>query len=340
MDRETIDPCQSLAVYGLDSLMAVELMHDVERAFGRRLDVGALVDSPNLAFLADWLADRAASPPDLATEVALLPPGVVRPRWRGPFGDRADGILVRGESPMREIMPYLMRLRGESVVYHEAQYDLARTLPWLEAYNRRHAEQRATLFDLFLWAAAYVAHTRPGMNRFICGRRIYQRREVAISFAAKKRYELTAELVTVKLRFPERAMPFSQCVQRIAAGVDEACQGPPRAVDRETALVMRLPRFLLRTALWGYRFLDHCNLLPGKVFANDPLYATLFVANLGSLGLDGAFHHLYEHGTCSLFAALGVPKKMQVTAANGAVRDAPFVAGSLDLGRADRRWVL
>ncbi len=31
--------------------------------------------------------------------------------------------------------------------------------------------------------------------------------------------------------------------------------------------------------------LDHCNLLPGKLIANDPLYATMFVANLGSLGI-------------------------------------------------------
>ncbi|HTU27419.1 MAG TPA: 2-oxo acid dehydrogenase subunit E2, partial [Pirellulales bacterium] len=49
----------------------------------------------------------------------------------------------------------------------------------------------------------------------------------------------------------------------------------------------------------------------------DPLYATLFVANLGSLGLENASHHLYEHGTCSLFAALGTPKKTVVTTAEG-----------------------
>jgi hypothetical protein len=123
--------------------------------------------------------------------------------------------------------------------------------------------------------------------------------------------------VTIKLPFPERAPAFSATVERIAKAVDEACHGPPRAVDRETRFFMRLPRFLLRLGLCGYRLLDHCNLLPGKVFANDPLYATLFVANLGSLGLDGALHHLYEHGNCSLFAALGVPKKVLVPTNEG-----------------------
>ena len=80
---------------------------------------------------------------------------------------------------------------------------------------------------------------------------------------------------------------------------------------------MRLPRFALRAALWGYRVLDYCNLLPGKVIENDPLYASMFVANLASLGLDNTYHHLYEHGTCSVFAALGLPKRMVVPAAGG-----------------------
>ena len=309
-----IDTGQPLAVYGLDSLMAVELMHDVEQVFGRQLDVGVLVDAPSIAVLAQRLAGEMPPPVDTAE---AAPPGVVRPTYRGPFGDRPDGILVRGESAMREMMPYLMRRRNESVVYHEANYDISRDVEWLEAYNRQHAELRVTLLDLFLWAAAYVGHARPGMNRFISGRRIYQRREVAISFAAKKRYDLSAELVTVKMTFPEKAAPFSDCVRRIAAAVERACHGPPRAVDRETELSMRLPRWLLRTVLWGYRILDHCNLLPGKLIANDPLYATMFVANLGSLGLDSATHHLYEHGTCSLFAALGLPKKMAVATADG-----------------------
>ncbi len=250
------------------------------------------------------------------TSDALLP-GIAKPSWRGPFGDRADGILVRGESPVREVMPYLMRGRNESVAYHDASYDMTRTMLWLDAYNRQHPDRRATLFDLFLWAVAYVAHVRPGINRFVSGGRIYQRREVSLSFAAKKRFDAAAPLVTIKLRFPEKQEPFASYVERIAAGIDEACNGPPRAVDRETQFAMRLPRFVLRAALWGYRILDYCNLLPGKVIENDPLYASMFVANLASLGLDNTFHHLYEHGTCSVFAALGLPKRTVVPASDG-----------------------
>jgi hypothetical protein len=33
-------------------------------------------------------------------------------------------------------MPYLMRGRNESIVLHEALYDLTKTRPWLKAFNR------------------------------------------------------------------------------------------------------------------------------------------------------------------------------------------------------------
>jgi hypothetical protein len=37
----------------------------------------------------------------------------------------------------------------------------------------------------------------------------------------------------------------------------------------------------------------------------DPFYATLFFANLGSIGLDTPFHHLYEWGNSSFFVVMG-----------------------------------
>ena len=72
-------------------------------------------------------------------------------------------------------MPYLMRGRNESVAYHEASYDITRTTQWLEPTIASIRIERATLFDLFLWAVAYVAHARPGINRFVSSGRIYQR---------------------------------------------------------------------------------------------------------------------------------------------------------------------
>ena len=48
----------------------------------------------------------------------------------------------------------------------------------------------------------------------------------------------------------------------------------------------------------------------------DPLYASAFVANMGSLGLDAPFHHLYEYGGISIFAGFGGVKNEVVVRNN------------------------
>src|SRR5262245_60148888 len=119
-----------------------------------------------------------------------------------PLFSRPDGTLVQGESPIRRIMPYLMRGRNESIVLHRARYDLSRTWPWLTQYNATQ-KRKATLFHLFLFACARALHERPGLNRFISGGRIYQRKGVQLSFAAKKAFVDDGPIVTIKLAFPE-----------------------------------------------------------------------------------------------------------------------------------------
>jgi len=35
------------------------------------------------------------------------------------------------------------------------------------------------------------------------------------------------------------------------------------------------------------------------------MFASIFLANVGSVGVDGAFHHLFDYGTVSLFVVVG-----------------------------------
>src|SRR5690349_9830563 len=94
-----------------------------------------------------------------------------------PLFNRPDGVLVRKESPVRAIMPYIMQGRNESLIYHEAHYDITRTRAFLRVFNHEHErDQPATLFHLFLWSCAQALADRPGLNRFISGGRIYQRK--------------------------------------------------------------------------------------------------------------------------------------------------------------------
>lgn len=229
-------------------------------------------------------------------------------------------------------MPYVMRGRTESLIVHEARYDITTTRSWLRAFNRARPVQAATLFHLVLWACGFAVHQRPKMNRFVSGGRFYQRTDVWLSFAAKRTFERDAPLVTIKIRFPVPDEPFGRFVRRVAEEIARARGQEQREVDRELVLFTRLPHPLLRAAAALYRIGDRMNLLPGRLIDNDPMYTTVFVANLGSVGLDHTWHHLYENGTCGVFATVGGQRKMSFVDRSGAlaVRDGVEIRYSFD----------
>src|SRR5262249_34847748 len=77
---------------------------------------------------------------------------------------------------------------------------------------------------------------------------------------------------------------------------------------------------------------DGANLLPAAMIENDPMYATAFIGNLGSVGIDDTFHHLYEYGTISFFSVIGTTKKRVVAGRDGqpVVRDTVQVRWTFD----------
>ena len=238
-----------------------------------------------------------------------------------PLFRRPDGELVKGLSPVRRMIPYLMRGRNESVVYFEQILDVTETLAFVARWNQT-GERKITPFHLVIAALGKALKARPGVDRFVSGGRIYQRKRTEISFAAKKRFDDEAPLVTVKVE-AHGAEPLEETVRRIYAAVGEGRSDVERPVDKEVRLALYLPGFVLKWLLALMMLLDRWNLLPGALTRNDPMYASLFVANLGSVGIDRVWHHLYEYGTVSLFCAIGEVKKRVVPGPDGqpVVRD-------------------
>ena len=201
------------------------------------------------------------------------------------------------------MMGFLMRGRNESAVYFEQRLDLSRTLPWLAAWNERTG-RRATLFHLVLHALAGMLHERERVNRFTVGRKTYQRTQVWLSFAAKQAMSDDAPLRTVKEQFG-RGATFAEVVERTEGEVRTARADQPTAMDKELGIVLEVPDLLLALGLGVLERLYAWGLAPRSLIDTDPMYASAFVANLGSLELDAAYHHLYEHGNCPLFVTIG-----------------------------------
>lgn len=210
----------------------------------------------------------------------------------GPYDGRRVAV-----QPYRQMMPFLMRGRNESAVYFEQHLDVTRAQAWL-------ASRGAGLFALVLHALASVLHERERLNRFTVRRKTYQRDGVLLSFAAKKRYADDAPLATVKRRFAA-GESFDALARGLVDDIASAKSDAVSAVDRELSILLKLPGFLLAVLLRVFEWAYAHGLAPRSLVESDPMYASAFVANLGSVGIDAAYHHLYEHGNCPLFVTIG-----------------------------------
>jgi pyruvate/2-oxoglutarate dehydrogenase complex dihydrolipoamide acyltransferase (E2) component len=226
--------------------------------------------------------------------------------------NRPDGSLVKNLSATRAIMPLLMKQRTESTVYFEQELDVSETMRFIDAYNvGKEGSERITLFHVFMWAMATTLHDRPRLNRFVSGGRIWQRKGVWLSFAAKKRkLDDEAALVTIKREVPKGAS-LAEVAALLNADIRTGRSETPRPEDRELDLTQKLPLWMVKLALAAMRLADRWNVLPASTIAHDPLFTSMFVANLGSLGLEAAYHHLYEWGNCPFFAALGRTREVE-----------------------------
>jgi hypothetical protein len=241
--------------------------------------------------------------------------------WDTALFRRTDGVELRQPSLVRRIMPIMMPRRSESVVYYEMLLDLSRTLPFIDDWNRTH-QDGITVFHLALAAAARVMHARPGLNRFVSGGRIYQRSGCQVSFMVKTAFEDEAPMVTVKMEMPE-GEPLDELVRRVLERIGDGRSGRPTRVDKELRLAFLLPTFALRRAFPLLRALDRWNLLPASFTRSDPMFSSIFLANLGSVGVEGAFHHLFDYGTVSLFVVVGKVGPQVFIADDGTVTTRP-----------------
>ena len=223
------------------------------------------------------------------------------------IGDRCDGIRLRKLPAFHKMFPYMMRTRTESAIYHHERLRIKKTLAWLEK-AKAGQKKNISVFTVVLAAAVRTLALRPEANRFVAGRRLYQRRAIELSFVVKRGLTEEATETTVKIAFDPRST-IVDVLDRVSSVVKEVKGSQTSRDEGAAAIVTRLPRFLIRLVTGAVRAMDYFGLLPASFIRGDALYTSVFLANLGSIGADAVFHHLYEWGNASFFVTVGRPKK-------------------------------
>jgi len=217
-------------------------------------------------------------------------------------GDRYDAALVEMPRSLNGLFPYMMKSRNGSVVYYPLMVDVENLFAYIE--KNKGTENALTLFQAVLLSLVKIMRVRPTLNRYIIGRRLYQRRDVVLSFIARKKFaddgEETNVMVSVKPE-DDRATIISKLTDETSIAKSDT----QKEDDKLIAMFLGLPRFLLRLAIRALEWYDFYFDTPGFLRGVDPLRCTAYISNLGSVGTGAPYHHLFEWGTCSLFVSIG-----------------------------------
>ncbi len=239
------------------------------------------------------------------------------------FIDRVDGRRIRDPGPFHAILPFLMRGRNESAVYYSKDIEVDAAVRYVHRRNSESGEHRFSLFGLILSAAAQTFILKPRLNRFVHGRSLYERNSLKFSFIVKKSLTEDAKETTAQVVFPPD-LTVDSAADIISRAVDRARGQDMTPDEREASIIHRIPfgKFVVSRL---FRLLDRFNVAPNFMLESDPLYSSAFFANLGSIGLDTPFHHLYEWGTASLFVVVGRLFQKETRGSDGVYRKKNYV---------------
>lgn len=255
-------------------------------------------------------------------------------RW----GDRRDGRWVRDVTGLQCVMANLMPNRTDSEVCLSDKFDVTELVKYLDAKNASHPEYKTTLFHCILVAVARMVRERPFLNRFIQGRRTYERDEITLSFVAKRRFADGADEALMVLNAKDEDT-LDTVSRRIVGDIRETrkSEHSTGGIDGAVDAFAKIPRLLLMFAIRVIRWLDFWGLVPRALTDGDPNYTTVLLSNLGSIKCPAVYHHLNNYGTNSIMVTIGTLHKEELIMEDGSrqVRDVVDFCATLDERIAD-----
>jgi len=244
-------------------------------------------------------------------------------KTRRRFGDRYDGRLLRKVDPFYKIIPYIMKTRADSQIFFDDKIILEKT----EKYIQEKRAQNINIGFLHVVIAAMVRTMalKPRLNRFVSGRKIYARNGIYVSLAVKRDMSEDSPETTIKLEFEPTDTLF-EVMEKIDKAISENKQAnATNDTDKTAKLIMMCPGFLVRFLVGFLTWLDHRGKMPKVLNRVSPFHTSVFITDLGSVGIQPVYHHIYEFGTTSIFVAFGIKNKERIIDRNHNIVEQKYV---------------
>ncbi len=157
------------------------------------------------------------------------------------FGDRKDGRLIQSLAPFYKFMPYIMPTKNDACNQFEDCIEITNTDRWL---RQKRLEGYKGLGYLHLFIAAYIrmVSLRPGINRFVAGRRIYARNNIEVVLTVRRSMSTTSNETTIKAVFAPTDTIFD-VYRKMNEKIDEIkFGGEDNNTEQVAGALLKLPR--------------------------------------------------------------------------------------------------
>jgi hypothetical protein len=234
-------------------------------------------------------------------------------KWR--IGDRYDGWRVRNVDAVFSVIPFFLRTRMDAQNFFEEKVDIDH----IEAFIKEHKEDIPDLSIMHVVMAAMVRliSQRPHLNRYVVWNKIFARNHINFSIAIKRSLSDEGEETLIKPHFlPTDTLQDIVRKTKIEQNQNQQV-GHQNSSDLISKILGILPEFLMRSVVFLLLHLDKVGLLPKFINDASPWHSSIFLTNIGSIGVESIYHHLYEFGTCSMFVAMGKKSRRHAISKSG-----------------------
>ena len=222
------------------------------------------------------------------------------------FGYRSDGKKLKTVPAYFKLTPALMKTRNDSEVFFKQDVELSA----MEEYINKQAEKgiKFSYMDIVYAAIIRVISQRPQLNRFVMNGRLYKRNSIFISLAVKKSHSDESDESTSKLEFngTENIFEIKEKLDKFVS--DNKKEDFDNSTDSFAKFLSKTPYFMIKAIVNFVWFLDNHGMCPKSIINLSPFHTSAFLTNVGSIGIDSIYHHIYNFGTTSLFLSMGKKK--------------------------------
>lgn len=226
------------------------------------------------------------------------------------FGHRSDGKELKNLSPIFRIIPSVMKERCDAQVYFNQDINITP----MENYIAKKAEEgiKLSILDIIFAGVVRIIAERPQLNRFCVNGRTYARNDLTVSLAIKKSLTDSGEETNIKPYFTGNETLFE--VRDILQNMIEENKKVETAnsLDKFIGVLNKIPTSFIKFVVGRLIAMDKHGHLPKSIIKLSPFHTSAYITNVGSLGINSIYHHIYNFGTTSLFFAMGKKKKSYI----------------------------